>query len=352
VVAAARPMVWSVGDRDEWMFLPPLDRTIFPHRYILESSVPCILIVDDSLVQLRVVERLLQKHLPNTAVLSASGGDAALEMLDEHSVDLVLTDLQMPDGDGLHLVKEMRSNHPLVPVILMTGFGNEETATAALLAGAASYIPKRQLDAELIETVENVLELGKSNRQQSQILESLEECDFTFTLDNDVSLITPLITYLQDQIGHTRAFDASNLIRIGVALQETLANAIYHGNLEVSSDLRQEDESIFYLLANQRRTEELYCNRRVHVRATISSKSLEFTIRDEGPGFCVKKVLDPEQPVDLERIGGRGMTLIRAFMDVVYHNSTGNEIHMIKYPECSRFQEVEAPDNVDCAVLA
>ena len=304
----------------------------------------CVLIVDDSPIQIRVVERLLRLHLPETEILLATGGVEALQRLETESVDLVLTYMQMPDGDGLQLVKAIKSDYSLIPVILMTGYGNEDTAAAALQAGASSYIPKRQLDNDLIATVENVLELSRANRQQLRVLGTLEECRMTFSIENDVTLITPLITHLQEHIERTQHFDASDLIRVGIALQEALANAIYHGNLEVSSDLRQEDESIFYLLAKQRRDEAQYCHRRVYFTADISPQGLEFTVRDQGPGFNVRKVLDPDQPMDLERIGGRGLTLIRSFMDVVYHNSCGNEIRMIKYPSVSQSPVAEVPE--------
>ena len=68
-------------------------------------------------------------------------------------------------------------------------------------------------------------------------------------------------------------------------MTEALANAIFHGNLEVSSDLRQVDESIFYGLAEQRRTEPPYRDRHVHVVVKLDQVSVAFEIRDEGPGL-------------------------------------------------------------------
>lgn len=304
--------------------------------------MPRFLIVDDSTIQLRFTENLIRTHLPHTEILSAASGNAAIKVLEVEPVDLVLTDLRMEDGDGLQLVQEIKAKYPLVPVVLMTSYGSEETATAALLAGAASYIPKRRLDSDLIPTVENVLTLSQSGRRKLRLLQSLERCESTFVLENDVSLIAPLIDHVQEQIVRTRQFDASDVTRIGVALHETLTNAIYHGNLELSSDLRQEDESIFYLLADQRRIEAPYSNRRVFITTKISARELEFVIRDQGPGFNVKKVLDPDLPLDLERIGGRGLLLIRSFMDVVFHNALGNELHMLKYSASSR-RGAEAP---------
>lgn len=179
----------------------------------------------------------------------------------------------------------------------------------------------------------------RSVKRKLLVLDSLEKCESTFVLGNDVNLTTSLVEYLQEQIGRTEAFEPSEVIRIGVALHEALTNAIYHGNLEVDSDLRQDDETAFQDLVDQRRVAIPYCDRRVLVTATVSAEEIQVMIRDEGPGFNVRKELAPDRALDLERIGGRGLLLIQSFMDVVYHNALGNEIHLIKYPISSRFRD-------------
>ncbi len=281
--------------------------------------------------------------MPQSEILSATGGHAALKLVEEQTVDLVLTDLHMSEGDGFELIQEIKTNHPLVPVVLITGVGDEETAVKALLVGAANYIPKRRINEELISVVENVLALSQSGKRKSRLLSSLAKSESTFVIENDIELVTPLLEYLQGQIELTRQYDAHDVIRIGVALLEALTNAMYHGNLECSSDLRQEDESIFHLLVSQRRKESPYCNRRVFITTKVSATELEFVIRDQGPGFDVKRTLDPDQEMDLERIGGRGLILILAFMDVVYHNATGNELHLIKYANSCRVRNESTP---------
>jgi len=88
------------------------------------------------------VERVLVKGLlcknPEYQVQLATNG---LEAIAAYTPDLVVTDLVMPEMDGLELVRTMRRRYPRVPVILMTAFGDESTAVGALEAGAASYIP-------------------------------------------------------------------------------------------------------------------------------------------------------------------------------------------------------------------
>src|SRR5713101_3144497 len=120
------------------------------------------LIVDDSAVDRRRAEKLLAKS-DGLVILSAANGREALEMVARELPDVVITDMQMPEMDGLQLVEAIRSKYPAVPVILMTAHGSEELAVQALQRGAASYVPKRNLATDLPDTVESVLGISKSN---------------------------------------------------------------------------------------------------------------------------------------------------------------------------------------------
>ena len=74
-----------------------------------------------------------------------------------HSLpDVVISDLVMPELNGLELIGQVRQNYPLVPVILLTALGNEEIAFEALEQGAASYVPKARQAECLADTVDRV----------------------------------------------------------------------------------------------------------------------------------------------------------------------------------------------------
>jgi len=111
---------------------------------------------------------------------------------------------------------------------------------------------------------------------------------------------------------------------------EALLNAMQHGNLEMSSELKEKDERGFQTLLQQRRREKPYLTRRVYVTARESPAEATYVIRDEGPGFDPSKLPDPTDPSNLDRVSGRGLLLIRTFMDKVHHNTNGNEITMVK----------------------
>src|SRR4029079_14524041 len=112
--------------------------------------------------------------------------------------EIVLTDMQMPDMNGLEMVLEVRANYPALPVILMTAHGSEELAVQALRSGAASYVPKRNLVRDLLGTVDSVLEAARAHQHHHRLMEALRRTETRFELDNDPALIPPLVGHLKD----------------------------------------------------------------------------------------------------------------------------------------------------------
>ena len=125
------------------------------------------LVVDDAAVDQRIAGRLLEKDA-GLEVLYASDGVEALAAIKEREPDLVVTDMLMPNMDGLELVDRIRADHPGVPVILMTAYGSEEIAAEALQRGAASYVPKSSLAEHLPRAVVHVL-AAAGPRRRSQM---------------------------------------------------------------------------------------------------------------------------------------------------------------------------------------
>ena len=293
-----------------------------------ESPMSRILVVEDSATQAMQIRLLLEEA--GFEVEVARGGADGLAALDRAGVDVVLSDLDMPGLNGLDLVEAIRINHPAVPVILMTALGSEEIAAQALQRGAASYVPKKNLDRDILPTLRNVLGVANAERAQDRISECLTRAEFRFRLESDPTLVPLLIGHLREHVARLQSCDETDLIRVGMALNEALLNAIYHGNLEVDSALRQEDERHFHDLAGRRRRQSPYRDRRVEVVATIGPAEARFVVRDEGPGFDPDSLPDPCDSANLDCIGGRGLLLIRTFMDEVSYNAIGNEITMIK----------------------
>jgi anti-sigma regulatory factor (Ser/Thr protein kinase) len=214
----------------------------------------------------------------------------------------------------------------------MTAHGSEELAVRALTSGAASYVPKREMASDLLDTVESVIDSAHGKRDQKRVLQTLTRTEAEYVLPNDPELIPPLVSHLKDNVFRMSGSDETGLIQMTVALREALVNAMDHGNLELDSALREKEDNSYHRLARERRSQPKYAERQVHVRARESKDEAVYVIRDEGPGFDTSKLPDPTDPANLEKCSGRGMLLIRAFMAEVRHNSRGNEITMTWRP--------------------
>lgn len=286
-----------------------------------------VLVVDDSPVDRRLVGGLLMKA-PNLEIIYAGDGEEALALMETKCPTIVLTDMIMPKLDGFELTAEINKRYPLVPVILMTGKGNEEIAVRALQMGAASYVPKSALADMLVDTVENVLSVAQEQKIQVRLMDCMTGCQFV--IENDASMIPALVNYMRGFIRKTKLCDETNGIRACVALEEALNNAFYHGNLELDSKLREGDRAQYRALVDRRLGMNPYCQRRIYVDAAVTPEEGRFRIRDEGPGFDPRNLPDPTEPANLEKPSGRGLLLMRTFMDDVFFNQDGNEVTLVK----------------------
>lgn len=289
-----------------------------------------VLVVDDSAMDRLLASRLLSKAGLDT--LQANDGAQALDILTEHEPDVVVTDMQMPSMNGLELVEAVRARFSSLPVILMTAHGSEKVAAAALRSGAASYVSKRNLARDLASTVKDVLAIVLVGKRQEEIIaNALEEVSLSYVIHNDLDVVPPLIRHIERYLRSFRLCDDAERLQVGVALREAITNAVYHGNLEVSSSLLMAgDGQGFYQLVKERQAKLPYSERVVQLSVKLSHDSATVVVRDQGPGFDPGAVPDPLDIEHLDKSHGRGLLLMRTFMDDVQHNATGNEVTMVK----------------------
>ncbi len=290
---------------------------------------PAILVVDDSQLEQRYVAKLLEAH-GGWRIAFARNGVEALESVAQETPAVVLTDMQMPRMDGLTLVERIRDQFPQVPVVLMTGSGSERVAVEALKAGAADYVSKQALAHDLAPVLERVLSVRLAEHRRFRVLAGMIRRSSQFVLENDPSLVPPLVALFREDLIEVGLCDLTGATRAGIALEEALLNAVYHGNLEVSSELRQNGDEPFMRLVNERRGQDPFRKRRVKVTARMSPQRATFVIADQGPGFDISKLPDPTDPRNIDRPSGRGVLLMRTFMTEVRYNPTGNRVTLVK----------------------
>ena len=288
-----------------------------------------LLVVDDSRVDRRLAGGLLQ-NTGEYEVIYAENGRDALERLELDIPDAVLTDLHMPEMNGLELVQAIKSDYPLIPVLLMTAQGSEELAVEALRLGAASYVTKRRLGEDLISTIHQILEAASSNRGETRLLNRISSVETSYILPNETRLVHALSGQVRDTMRAMRIFPENDRLRISIAFEESLLNALYHGNLEVSSDLRDEDQTAYEDLARRRSLQEPYIDRQLYVDISLTQDAVRFSVRDEGSGFDPQTITDPTDPEYLDRPNGRGMLLMKSFMDELTYSESGRHVMMMK----------------------
>lgn len=105
-------------------------------------TLPRILLVDDDPVLLQVLPETLRLRIPELMVDTCLSGLQALERLQISDYDAVISDIKMPNLDGLALLGKIQSGWPDIPIILMTGHGEEELANRGLQGGVFDFVHK------------------------------------------------------------------------------------------------------------------------------------------------------------------------------------------------------------------
>lgn len=164
-----------------------------------------IIVIDDDDVDRMAVRRSLKASGIDADVTEASDAETALARLHESRFDCALCDFRMPGSDGLELLRRLRAEGIPVPVIMLTGFGDEQTAVELMKAGASDYLPKNSLTPERLgQSLRAVLrvhqaevEAGKAGEQLRlyatqlrQVAEAAIEINSTLAADAMLQVTT------------------------------------------------------------------------------------------------------------------------------------------------------------------
>lgn len=303
-----------------------------------------IIVAEDSPTQAVQLKSFLESA--GHQIRLVNNGIEAINAVREKRPDILVTDLEMPEMNGLEVVEVLRTEFPKLPIVLITSRGSEMIAAEALQKGATSYVPKRVLDKQLLPTLDQTLSLLAASSNDAKIDGFVRQRSTQYVVENDLSLMSSLLSRLQEELQQLGLCDESEAMQIAMALDEALTNAIVHGNLEISSDLREVDFGQAYAdEIEARRCIPPYADRCVFLTVDISREKATYTIRDQGAGFDIESIPDPTDEDNIGNLCGRGLYLINAFMDKVQHNEQGNEITMVKLKSGS--QDTMESDSTD-----
>ncbi len=196
-----------------------------------------ILVVDDEPQITRVLRRSLSAH--RFEVRTAADGESALDTLNDFRPDLIITDLQMPEPDGIELCKRIR-RFSKVPIIVLSVKGEENTKVAALDAGADDYVTKPFGMDELLARVRAALRRAPEENTEETLLEAgdfvIDLSNYRVTVRGSEIHLTPkeleLLTYLIRN--HGKVLSHQNILRAiwgENAVEQTEYLRVFLGNL-------------------------------------------------------------------------------------------------------------------------
>ena len=274
------------------------------------STKPTILAVDDTSLQLVLIERNLKSLSEPHELETASSGATAWQMLQAapNHYDLVLLDRNMPDMDGLEVLKLIRGHETLknIPVILQTAETKEENILEGMQAGAYYYLTKPFTKGLMLSVVETAL---RERLQQKALQLELHARDRS-------------IKFIKHAVLEFKTIDEANLIALLLAnthscpekivsgLAELLVNAVEHGNLNISYSEKSilYKDGLWHAEIEKRSKLPEYKDKVVTVEVSSNQHGIEFVITDQGEGFDWESYLDfsPERIMDTH---GRGIAM-------------------------------------------
>jgi CheY-like chemotaxis protein/anti-sigma regulatory factor (Ser/Thr protein kinase) len=254
-----------------------------------------ILIIDDA-EEIRMSLSQIVEQLDVTP-LTASNGLEALTLVQSEKIDLIITDLMMPEMDGLQFIVECRKLNHRIPIAVISGYGD-------------IFITK----PFTIKDVENVIRKGLRLRELSLGTDKLLK-----NIRNRTELTIPSYTHLLPSVTYYilkecqwRGIDNENVLNnISVCTDEILTNALMHGNKG------NPDKNISVILQ-------------------FNPEKFILTIQDEGDGFDVSTFSQQLMENPLEIPTKRGLFIVKYLTDEISFNNKGNEITTTMYLNGSR----------------
>src|SRR5262249_14499072 len=139
-----------------------------------------ILIIDDDPSALEVTDFHLKSE--GFEVVTTESGEEGARMAEQGQFDLVLTDLQLPDLDGLEIVKRLKESVPYLPIIMISGYGSDTKAREATRKGAFFFVEKPIKYDDLLLLIEKALEHGRQLREIDKLRTKLVAPDSYYNI--------------------------------------------------------------------------------------------------------------------------------------------------------------------------
>ena len=270
-----------------------------------EIPPPKILIVDDETAQMKALCNTLRDH--NYQTVGFSSAKAALAELEKTEFDLLLSDLMMPEMNGIQLLQAARKKNPGLVCIIMTGEGTIATAVEAMKSGALDYILKPFKLSAILPVLERALSVRKLRLENAALAQRVEERTAELEAANkELEAFSYSVSHdLRAPLRHINGF-TDLLLQSGSALSEH--NQRYLGL--ISTAAKQMNQLIDDLLDFSR-------NSRVEIQQTKVDlqEMIEKILQDSQPEMANRKIIFEKQP--LPSVQGDPSLLRQVFCNLI-----------------------------------
>ncbi len=303
-----------------------------------------ILVIDDNLDLLEYLNDFFIIY--NYEVILAETGASGIEKFEEYNPDIVITDMRLPDISGDQVIIEIKKKNKDVPIIVITGYSDQDLILNAMKNGAVDLLKKPFKPKDLKYLINKIESLFQKIRLKVT-MDIFKWGKKSLQIGNDISAIPYVIENVFSNISHLLENDY--FVRVG--LQEILLNSIEHGNLNISYEEKQQalDEGNYSDFLKERMNNDLYKDKKINVCVFSNNEYLKIQIKDEGNGFNISSIPDPNDSDNLLGESGRGVMLAMNSFNEVNYNEKGNEVILIKYSEKINEAKIERfeMDNFD-----
>lgn len=290
-----------------------------------------IMLIDESKSFRQLASIVLKTEFSSLKMDAVEDTEHAIRLLRLASYKLIVIDVTLLNTSGCDILDHLNQRYPDIPVLVTSAMGIDHAVLKAFDRGVIGHVNKELVHDEFPTRIQSILNSAPNPEPNSLSSSLLKEQTSKFSIPNERHLIMKINNYVAQLLKIFNICSNREQMRVLLALEEALVNAICHGNLEVSSELRGVDDEAYTQLLNERCNSPQFNERRVEIRITVTNALAKIRIRDQGPGFDTSSLPDPREEINLGRSHGRGVLLMRSFMDEVHYNETGNEVTMIKY---------------------
>lgn len=152
-----------------------------------------VIIADDQSMFLDGLRMMLAGYPTITILGEAANGEEVMSLVVQEKPDVIITDIQMPQMDGIELTKELLKHYPEIKIIALTGFGDDHYVVDMFEAGARGYLTKNSKKEKLVEAIYAVLGNGNyfCERTEMSLIRKLAQSQAKIAITEDVSILTP-----------------------------------------------------------------------------------------------------------------------------------------------------------------